>query len=445
MTSDFNTDKSTIWYAFQCPTTGREYFYEPRRKVTTWVNPVQPTKTSVVAAVITARHDYGAKYFDREETALKVKIDSEENEVSIIDAKDKILPRTLETDDHPCNPSNKNNHIYRLGKIVVFVIVFNTLCLVVLFVFFHPKPLQSDEDLANLAYVDLNLDNETQITSNTSRQWDSSLTPKPQNEMLESRGQNLHYMKNIEQNHVGSETIITQNVNNHLKKIGETNTIKQGINLQPENENGIDKHFTGSSSSAAVGDTSSSYILNTKGDDESVLEIDENGFRMQAEYENESDQPNETPNTIGNDECLPTNFLKIELQSTIENKSDEPVVSSISASNFAGIVEHNDHMVVPSLEENESIDNLEQFEEHQSEQINLPKKIAPSDNMEELHIQIPSSNQDTADSGKMVNKMPPACWIPFAYVFNRHCRSRKQDGSPLPLFDAEKLTQVMME
>ena len=85
--------------------------------------------------------------------------------------------------------------------------------------------------------------------------------------------------------------------------------------------------------------------------------------------------------------------------------------------------------------------NLENIEKEQARAF---QKVATQQSIEYNHQQKPVAVQKNNLPHPNRPVIPPECWVPFAYVFNRACRRNGHKGLQRPMFDAEKFAGAII-
>lgn len=439
--SPCETETVITWYAYECPYTGREYFFEPVSGVTSWVNPIIPSIYSDFAqkTTRTPSEDQFGKFSKKSE--ISAELQKEKRTLLIFSSADGEFQLPAMT---------RQNNVCTVFVVIVSVICFNSICLAIFVALFETpsnlidkeisdKELLSDQrrTSGNISYVDGYASNNAMhdFEGNALQPHDDEF--KVINIFTGEDGKHCHKSDPIEE--------LLSKTNNFRDKV-DTNLENQGPQSTKSDEFvSFGKNFLRQDSSITECDNNS-------------IEDDDGKALMGTEHDSNYGRLNKKDICFCDSiqsRCYEGSLVADKAGCSFEHNHD-----SVESHGTDFLRTENDEILDGSYWNDATISVIDESI-GDSSQIYADAPIADRKGHAEPGYNFASPSETVDKGSKHVgrqrtsssetvgsddnHKTPHSCWIPFAYLFNQHCRANPSDGSSAKLFDAEALTHFMME
>jgi len=424
--SPCETETIITWYAYECPNTGREYFFEPVSGVTSWVNPIKPSIYSDFVQKTTGTPSEGqfGEYSKKSEISAELQ-----------KAKRTLLIFSSADGEFQPPAMTRQNNLFTVFVVIVSVICFNSICLSIFVARFETpsnlidREISDKELLSDQRHTSGNIPSVDDNASNNAMHDFEGQALEPYHD--EFKVINIFTGRDGKDGHKSDPTVeellSKTSFDTNLENQGPESTkpdefVSFGKNFQRKDasitERDNDLEIMGTERNKNYGklneqDSCARYSIQSKCYERSVV-ADKAGCSI--EHTNDSVESHGTDFLqTENDEVSGGSYWNDATISVIDESIDYS--SQIHADTFIadkkGQAEPGYDFTSPS----ETVDKGSKYKGGQRR-----------------------SSSETVDSDDN-HKTPHSCWIPFAYFFNQHCRANPFDK----LFDAEELAHFMME
>ncbi len=438
----FEKEPIITWYAYVCPNTGREYFFEPLSGVTSWVNPIKPSVYFDFAPTAKGTPLQGHSNECSKKTQISSESQADQRTLLIFSSTDGIFhPRVME----------RRNYFFKVFAAIASVICFNSICLAIFVTLFEtPSTLMVGEmsDKESILRYQLPTNrNNPHVDNNVSN---NAILHQFEEYELESQEDKFNVIS-IFTGESGKDSHCSVPYFGEL--LSKTNNISDKVYTDLKNqgsESTKPKKFDSLRANCRRKDNSMNQRNNDFSEDDFVK-------GMMATQQNKNYVKS---NDADRNVCDSIQSVEAETGECSIQRNEEHTHDSIESNGINSSRTENDEMGVNLRDDatvrniGEPIDNsvkiadasiaerTDQAEPDYNYDFSSPIAMAEKENdYMERHRTI--SSEKVGNHGN--NKTPHSCWIPFAYMFNQQCRVNPLDGTSAKLFDAEKLALIMME